>query len=232
VPLDEDELVEAEDFSSSSGEDDISILSSPSQENLLDRSESIFARIKSLPFVKKLNFDKEVDKKGNAEKSYSVFTDKWALATTNLYASIGFVYTMLDEILPLWAVLDFSQGGPSFSTTQIGIALGLNGISNIIIVLFIYPALAARLGAVKTFWVGGVVFIPLIILLPFTGLLGEYPYVLWPTLMVMFFWRSMAAQMQFSSVMALISNSVDYEHLGAANGVGMYPLIKLHRSIL
>ncbi len=59
--------------------------------------------------------------------------DRQVLLTTSLYGVLGLIYTISDEVFPLWAMAEKSEGGLGFSTSgnlQIIIWLSCNLSNN------------------------------------------------------------------------------------------------------
>ncbi len=160
-----------------------------------------------------------------------VFGYKTALKTTSAYAILGFAYTFLDELMPVWLMSDVAVGGLSFGTKGTGFLNGLLGICSLVVLMTFYSPVARRVGMIKAFRIGLIVCIPVLAAFPLLNLLVPLgPFVLWVGIVVVCFLRATAGQFCFSSVFALISNSVPAQLLGSANGLGQ-SLVALTRSI-
>jgi hypothetical protein len=160
-------------------------------------------------------------------KSIPIFQEYAAVWACTLYALLGLMNTMADEVWPLWALTPVSEGGLAFSTDQIGAINAWSGVIQLLFNLAVYPILAKHLGLVKTFLVGLVASIlvfpsyPFIryVPLPVKGDIGS-SVLFWTVLGFLAMWRCTATQSCFSSIMTIISNSIYPEHMGAANGMG------------
>jgi len=168
-------------------------------------------------------------------KRVSIFKEKLAMKSCTLYALIGFTFTMLDELYPLWVILDQAQGGLGFTTDQMGITNSIGGVAVVTIQLFVYKRIAKKLGLIKTFRLGIFIIIPLFLLLPTVNLVtpgvsGLPSWVFWTYLISIWILRQFSGQLSFSAVMNMITNSVDCSNMGAANGLGQ-SLVALLRGI-
>jgi len=159
------------------------------------------------------------------EKEKSIFRDRSVITVCSAYALLGFIFTMLDEVFPLWSMQDVSVGGLNFTTNSIGIANSIAGLMTVMIQLFIYHRVANRLGLIRTFRIGSLLSIPAFLAFPTANIVYVHVFnqstaLLWVYFAFLFILRQMASQMAFSSVMNLISNSVDSTNMGAVNGLG------------
>eukprot|EP01121_Diplochlamys_sp_Union-15-3_P010263 TRINITY_DN2872_c0_g1_i1.p1 TRINITY_DN2872_c0_g1~~TRINITY_DN2872_c0_g1_i1.p1 ORF type:complete len:539 (-),score=39.89 TRINITY_DN2872_c0_g1_i1:44-1660(-) len=147
-----------------------------------------------------------------------------------MYTILGFAYTLFDEMLPLWIILPPDKGGLLFSTSQLGIVNAMTGIGVILVQLFVFSRVATLIGLIQTFRIGAVLSIPMFLFFPWTYRLNDYPVLLWIVLGYLSLLRALAAQLSFSSVMALIVNSVNFKDMGAVNGLGQ-SMVSFLRSI-
>ncbi len=103
------------------------------------------------------------------QKKYSPFKDRWVLVTTGMYALLGFIHTIFDEVFPLWCMADVSKGGLGFQTFEIGITNGAGGLSVVMMQLFIFHRIAKRLKMKNTFRLGALLTVPIFFLIPFVN---------------------------------------------------------------
>jgi hypothetical protein len=107
---------------------------------------------------------------------------------------------------------------------EIGITNGAGGFSIVMMQLFIFHRIARKLKMINTFRLGAIICIPVFILVPFVnftmpvgkGKLSELTNgqgLAWTLVILLYVIRNFASQCGFSSVMALIVNSVEYEHM-------------------
>jgi len=166
----------------------------------------------------------------------NIFKERLAVKKTCImYALVGFIYTMLDELFPLWTVLAQNQGGLDFGTDQIGITNSVGGVAIVIIQLFVYKPFAKKLGLIRAFRFGLYTLIPIAIILPAVNLVtpdvsGLPSYVFWILLLPLWVTRQLSGTLSFTTVHNLITNSVYYFNMGAANGLGQ-SLVALLRGI-
>lgn len=162
----------------------------------------------------------------------AVFRIRQAMLTTTAYALLGFMFTMFDEVLPVWLMSCVSVGGLEFGTFRTGIVAGLLGVMNLVVLLSVYKPIVQRLNMIGTFRAGLVLCVPGFLGFPLLWFVLDAfgTYALWTGLLVATYLRSLSAQLTFSTVFALIANSVDPALLGAANGVGQ-TLVAITRTL-
>jgi hypothetical protein len=83
-------------------------------------------------------------------KEKSIFLDRSVIMTCILYALLGYLYTILDNVFPLWSMQEISAGGLGFSTRSLGIANSMAGGMTVLIQLFIYHRVADKLGLIRS----------------------------------------------------------------------------------
>jgi MFS family permease len=160
-----------------------------------------------------------------------VFTNRVALMTTGGYAVLGFGFTFLDELMPVWLMSQVSVGGLNFDPQSTGFFNGLLGVFALVVLATLYTPVARRLGMTKTFRIGVFIILPVLACFPLLNWLVPFGNVaLWAGIVGVCFLRAVAGQFAFSSVFALISNSVPPQLLGSANGLGQ-SLVALTRSV-
>jgi len=173
--------------------------------------------------------EKSVKKKSRPAKE--LLTDRLVIMTCSMYAILGFYCTLYDEVMPLWVLQDVSTGGLGFSPQDIGIMNCIAGVSTILMQMFIFHRIATRFGLIHTFFFGQCLMVPILMFIPCINLLEPYGYVVvWFSLALAVSLRQVSTQCCFSSVMALITNSVHYGDIGAVNGLGQ-SLVALLRAI-
>eukprot|EP01114_Cavostelium_apophysatum_P002428 TRINITY_DN1216_c0_g1_i1.p1 TRINITY_DN1216_c0_g1~~TRINITY_DN1216_c0_g1_i1.p1 ORF type:complete len:531 (+),score=102.18 TRINITY_DN1216_c0_g1_i1:165-1757(+) len=154
-------------------------------------------------------------------KGIAVLKEKQVLMTVFMYSVLGMYCTIWDEIVPLWVFADSSAGGLHFQTNDIGIANAIGGGSVIFMQAFIYHRVVQKLKCVRTFQLGSVVILPILLAFPSITYLQTYGRgAVWAAIGISFFIRCFATQCMFSSIMQLITNSAHYADMGAVNGLG------------
>ncbi len=98
-----------------------------------------------------------------------------------------------------------------------------------IVLLFFYTPIARRLGMIRTFQLGIFITFFSLAMFPALNLFATNEVLLWMGFVVTCMVRAFAGQYTFSTVFALISNSVLPQMMGAANGLGQ-SLVALTRS--
>jgi len=149
----------------------------------------------------------------------SIFKQREVWRVCILYSILGFTYTIHDEDFPLWSMTDASIGGLNFTTNQIGFTNGITGLAVILIQLFIYHRVATKLGLIATFRHGCIWALLTFLLIPWTNIYANNIYVVWVLMTVFAISKAVAGQLAFSSVMAMIANSVDFKQMGSVNGL-------------
>jgi len=160
-------------------------------------------------------------KRNSREIKLSVLKEKNVLLSVFMYSIIGFYYTMLDETLPLFAMADVSSGGLAFSLDNIGFTNAITGSFVILMQMFVYHNVVGRLKLINTFRLGSILAIPMIIAYPCLSFFNPFGRIaIWSAVVILCAIRAFVSQCQFSSVMALINNSTDYNNMGSVNGFG------------
>jgi hypothetical protein len=82
----------------------------------------------------------------------------------------GFRY---DEVLSLWARMPSTQGGLSFSTSDLGLVFSIGGLSLFIYQLFLYAPIERALGPLRAFRWGLYVSVPVFLVLPHASMIAD-----------------------------------------------------------
>ncbi|KAJ2864944.1 hypothetical protein FB639_005158, partial [Coemansia asiatica] len=91
--------------------------------------------------------------------------------TTNVFVCISF--SMGDQIYPIFAATNTSDGGLGLSTREIGISLAVASVVVIYLQLMTYPRLERKYGVLKCYQRGQKTIIPFYLLLPFLNLVAK-----------------------------------------------------------
>ncbi|KAM9983701.1 hypothetical protein ACTFIY_000409 [Dictyostelium cf. discoideum] len=162
------------------------------------------------------------------EESTNIFKDKSIMKTILIYATVGFIYTMLDEVFPLWAFTETSNGGLSMTSGTVGICGIIGGASVIFIQLFIIKPVTRKFGLIQTFIYGcSIAFFSFISypLLNFVQNSHELTssvtqdIIFWVSITIVISIRNIGAQFVFTPIMTLINNSAKIAVRGSANGL-------------
>jgi len=134
--------------------------------------------------------------------------------------ALGFFCIMIeifqDELLPLWSMIERSEGGLSFTTNQIGIVQSIFGGLYLVIPV-IYPTLSKWFGHLVCLRVG---FIGIVVLVftPQLALLSSKPW-LWTGFVVYSLIRAFTGTLTFTASLILISNSAEEKASGRVQGI-------------
>lgn len=121
------------------------------------------------------------------------------------------------------SLLSFS-GGLGLRSSTIGIWLGAFGICGILLQLFIYPRMQARLGTLGVFKVSLMIFPAVYLLAPYLSVLPEegfWSWTRWPALGVIVWGQIMARTMAIPSTVILLTEAAPAKNvLGTVHGAG------------
>jgi hypothetical protein len=121
------------------------------------------------------------------------------------------------------SLLSFS-GGLGLRSSTIGIWLGAFGICGILLQLFIYPRMQARLGTLGVFKVSLMIFPAVYLLAPYLSVLPEegfWSWTRWPALGVIVWGQIMARTMAIPSTVILLTEAAPARNvLGTVHGAG------------
>eukprot|EP00160_Parvularia_atlantis_P000419 Unigene10346_Nuclearia_a/m.31603 Unigene10346_Nuclearia_a/g.31603 ORF Unigene10346_Nuclearia_a/g.31603 Unigene10346_Nuclearia_a/m.31603 type:complete len:640 (+) Unigene10346_Nuclearia_a:51-1970(+) len=141
---------------------------------------------------------------------------------TMMYGLIALFYIWIDEIFPLYCRESVDNQGLGFTSSEIGIALGVLGGVSIVYNLAFFKAISKRVGLMRLFRISVLLSVPMCIIYPithyvYTGLGGT---MLWVVLIANVCLRGIIGLNSFTPVMVFVNNSVPREKLGLANGIG------------
>lgn len=115
-------------------------------------------------------------------------------------------------------------GGLGLRSSTIGIWLGAFGICGILLQLFIYPRMQARLGTLGVFKVSLMIFPAVYLLAPYLSILPEegwWSWTRWPALGVIVWGQIMARTMAIPSTVILLTEAAPAKNvLGTVHGAG------------
>ncbi|KAM9960428.1 hypothetical protein ACTFIW_009568 [Dictyostelium discoideum] len=163
------------------------------------------------------------------EESTNIFKDKSIMKTVLIYATVGFIYTMLDEVFPLWAFAKVSSGGLSMTSGTVGVCGIIGGASVIFVQIFIIKPVTRKFGLIQTFIYGcSIAFFsffsyPLLnsIRTPHQSISSvTQDIIFWVSVTIVISIRNIGAQLVFTPIMTLINNSAKIAVRGSANGLG------------
>jgi MFS family permease len=115
-------------------------------------------------------------------------------------------------------------GGLGLRSSTIGIWLGVFGIGGILLQLFIYPRMQARLGTLGVFKVSLMIFPTVYLLAPYLSVLpedGRWAWTRWPALGAIVWGQIMARTMAIPSTVILVTEAAPAKKvLGTVHGAG------------
>jgi MFS family permease len=115
-------------------------------------------------------------------------------------------------------------GGLGLRSSTIGIWLGAFGIAGILLQLFIYPRMQARLGTLGVFKVSLMIFPAVYLLAPYLSVLpdeGRWAWTRWPALGTIVWGQIMARTMAIPSTVILVTEAAPAKNvLGTVHGAG------------
>lgn len=140
--------------------------------------------------------------------------------TTMGYASIAFLYTMWDEVNPIYASSPVASGGLALRTNELGVPLTCGGISLFLFAMLAYKPIQRRLGVKPlTRWALRLS-VPIALLVPAVSALPPYKLLVLVALSVIFLLRSVLGTSVFTSSAIMVNISAPPGQLGAVNGFG------------
>ncbi|EGC30056.1 hypothetical protein DICPUDRAFT_41990 [Dictyostelium purpureum] len=155
-----------------------------------------------------------------------------------IYALLGFLFTIFEEVFPNWNTGIITGGGFGFSSSNIGTVQSSAGIFALVIQTFVFPKMVSYLGLLKSFRVSLFIAIPTWILLPelsrFTVVTNindhaPHPTMFWALLFPIYLFQSFASEITFISIIVMISNSAAPRDMALVNSIGMF-LVSISRS--
>jgi len=158
--------------------------------------------------------------KPTTDKDWSILRDHVASLACWVYALLGWIYIMLDEIFPVWSINKVEDGGLNFLTKDIGTVSAIGGVAIVIIQLFIYHRIANKFGLKNTLTFGLLVTIPTLFAFPFLNYIRSSTVLFWICMALVYVVRNLCGQLTFTAIIQMINNSVYPEHMGATNGLG------------
>jgi hypothetical protein len=164
--------------------------------------------------------------KPTTDKDWSILRDHVASLACWIYALLGWIFIMLDEIFPVWSINKTEDGGLNFFTKDIGTVSAIGGVAIVIIQLFIYHRVANKLGLRNTLTVGLLITIPTFFAFPFLNYIRSNTVLFWICMGLVYVVRNFCGQLTFTAIIQMINNSVYPEHMGATNGLGKKCLSK------
>lgn len=162
------------------------------------------------------------------------FRSIWTPATLAALLSFGLLplhNAAFMHILPVYlstpasantnATLFTFSGGLGLHSPSIGLYLSLFGIGGILLQMFIYPRIQARIGTLGVFRIALFIFPATYLLAPYLSLLPQEGRAKWPAMGIVIWSQIMARTLAIPSTVILLTNSVEQKSvLGTVHGAG------------
>jgi MFS family permease len=148
-----------------------------------------------------------------------VFFTRQVSVSLACYCVLALTVVCLDEVFPMWAMLQPKDGGIGFTSSDIGYSWVPIGVVLMLFQLFIYHRLATRFGALMLFRAGMAVLCVIMALYPTLNMLAFVSRVaLWLGVIPLVAARGLGATLSFTSANILLNASTDEVFLGRLNG--------------
>uniref|UniRef100_A0A6B2L3I2 Major facilitator superfamily (MFS) profile domain-containing protein n=1 Tax=Arcella intermedia TaxID=1963864 RepID=A0A6B2L3I2_9EUKA len=161
----------------------------------------------------------EIDINNTRAICFSFFTSREIMITTLLYSLLTFHRMMLDEVFAIWAPLKPSEGGISFTSSDIGLIYAVAGASGLVSQFFIFPYFVDRFGTLTMYrWSSFISFFLNAILPVVSEIATHGTWAVWLSISAIFVLFSIINNFLFITVMVLITNSAPSKLIGSVNG--------------
>ncbi|KAF2073135.1 hypothetical protein CYY_005551 [Polysphondylium violaceum] len=203
----------------------------------------------SLKKTGELNIEEEDDEENNPRPLKDLYKDKIVIYACVSYAFLGLMFTMFDEVFPVWSPIprirdpetgQVSGGGFNFESRQIGILQSCAGAFALVIQLTVFPNVVAFLGLLKTYRFALLMVLPTWLLLPELSRFvildpseihtHSYPAIFWVLLFPAYLCQSFASELTFIAIIVMISNSALPKDMALVNSIAQF-LVSISRSI-
>ncbi|GAM28807.1 hypothetical protein SAMD00019534_119830 [Acytostelium subglobosum LB1] len=189
----------------------------------------------------------------NPRSLSQLIKDKPVLWSCIAYSLLGFVFTIFEEVFPVWSssvkTVDnngnyVSGGGLSFSSRQIGLVQSAAGFFALFIQLLVFAPLAKRFGLLTCFKGSLLIALPSWLALPeLTRLISvhvdptnpaivtaDHPTAFWVLMFPAYLFQSFANEVGFIAVIVIVSNSALPKDMALVNSMSQ-SLVAFGRSI-
>ena len=132
--------------------------------------------------------------------------------------------------------LPIADGGYGFNPAKFGILASIAGLIALFMNIVIVPIIIRRFGAVASFRIASIIYLPTVIVYPLLTKLAPFNdqtgmFILFISLLLLLsMWRILAMNTLFTGIFILINNSVRPENRGKLNGFGQ-SLVSTTRAI-
>ena len=144
----------------------------------------------------------------------------WSCYVIGLYFLLGFGHTAFQTVYPLLMIAAVGRGGLGFLTAQVGYFSAIASAAGLVALVFFYKRFVRHAGLSLVFTVATFSNAAFYATFPsLEGLNGQPLWARWACYGLFAFFWNFFSQCAFSSIMTLITNSVEPRLMGSANGV-------------
>ena len=192
---------------------------------MAEEDHSVASRESLLPRVRYSNGAEFFESMDSSQKSLAtnlayLMRQKQIVVSTTLYGFSSFVVVIGNEIFTLWVVTSRADGGLSYNTQQIGVAVMICGVIGTLLQLTLFPYASDRLGTLGVHRYGGLMFAANSLFIPCIPYISSDPTVTMIIVVLALTMQSVAATWYLISTFVLISNSCYSHQLATVNGIG------------
>ncbi|KAL3678002.1 hypothetical protein R1sor_020958 [Riccia sorocarpa] len=182
--------------------------------------ETFYDREKVTGSVKEESEEGEKKRNQKAEDSmWAVLKNRSLVSSILVYCTWSMHTMAYTEIFSLWAVSPKTNGGLSFSTTDVGNVLAIAGAGTLLFQLLAFSPIAKLLGPIATTRYSAILALPLLCIYPFLSNLNGI--LLWFLLVFAAVSKNALSVATLSASFLLINNSVFAKQRGRANGLSV-----------
>jgi MFS family permease len=162
------------------------------------------------------NHEKPKGRSGEDDRKRSVLRDSKVLFSTGTYGVLAMAFILLDETIPLLLKQDVTQGGMSFSSSEIGTLLALSGAA-LLLFSTIFLSSMCKGSKLRLYRNATLASLPLVLGFPIVATLNQQYFtalsprlatnLLWVCLLAVYTTRNILATLSFSGVTCRPSSS-------------------------
>eukprot|EP01032_Pedospumella_encystans_P011350 gene11350-13201_t len=192
---------------------------------MAEEDHSSASRESLLPRVRYSNGAEFFESMDSSQKSLAtnlayLMRQKQIVVSTTLYGFSSFVVVIGNEIFTLWVVTSRADGGLSYNTQQIGVAVMICGVIGTLLQLTLFPYASDRLGTLGVHRYGGLMFAANSLFIPCIPYISSNTTITMIIVVLALTMQSVAATWYLISTFVLISNSCYSHQLATVNGIG------------
>eukprot|EP01133_Synstelium_polycarpum_P012364 gene12364-14504_t len=195
------------------------------------------------------NYDDDCE--DNPRSLRMLFKDRPIMFSCMAYALMGFVFTIFEEVFPVWSPISkeldsngniVGGGGLGFNSKEIGIIQSSAGIFALLIQLLIFAPMAKRFGLITCLKVAIIAAVPSWIFLPELtrlvgthvdasgGVMSDHNTWFWVLMFPSYLFQSFSNEVGFIAVIVIVSNSALPKDMALVNSISQ-SLVAIGRAI-